>query len=578
MRPSRERSQRRAAPPARNGSAWGWLVGAALTALTGCDPDAVIGITTELPADIALYQTFELAIRGRPGPDNPFTRFASAQFTLDDETIDVEGFYDGDDTWRVRFSPERPGEWHYKWRLGGQSGSGVLRVGKEPWVARPHGDEGRAFRHRGHVHAVGEVRGSLVHGDGSPHFWVGAKWLSAKNYGPTKKDGESNDHAEAGSLHDAHYSDETFYAFLDRIADLGFNGLLLKLGLFPLEDDGVSWDLEWIRRADRWVSAMNERGVYCQLTLFEPWSRRLGSSFSYSLESSEHVLDAWSPDRLEDKENYVRYAVARFSGYANVYWELANRARHPGFDDRRFVELANEHYGPWLAKYDPYKTAVALSDADHARAVEEVTVEVPRTDTHLPAPADARKARVVNELVHDCGPLGTGARAYLNATIRDPQYRTCYRSAGWIAFTSGSFGTAAASWLDLTEPFTPAVDDVFGDLAWLKAFVTGLPVPFDRLMPDPLFVVAGKGHVGTRSRPGQLYVSYFSGPSGPDQVELQLTMGRHTARWFDPATGELLGESTHPLLRGGGLVTVERPPIDEDVVLLVHNEYAVVVR
>src|SRR5690606_25480563 len=128
---------------------------------------------------------------------------------------------------------------------------------------------GLGERFHGHVHPQGEQRIALVHSDGTPHYWAGAKWFSAKNYGPFAKEEETNDQEENGSYHDAYYSDETFFAFLDRAVDLGLNGMLLKLGLYPLEDDGWSWDLAWLRRADRWIAAMNERGVYCIITLFE---------------------------------------------------------------------------------------------------------------------------------------------------------------------------------------------------------------------------------------------------------------------------------------------------------------------
>lgn len=564
-------------PWLRDGLAFLLLTAASMSA---CSPEGVVGVTTEIPADIALYETFELVVRGRAEDSNPFTQFVEATFSLDDTEVFVDGFYDGNDTWRLRFAPAVPGEWHYEWRLGRQRGSGVLRVGPDAWISRPEGDAGPGFRHRGHVHPQGEDRIALVHGDGSTHYWVGAKWFSAKNYGPLAKGGARNDREEDGSLHDAYYTDETFYAFLDRATELGLNGMLLKLGLYPLEDDGTSWDLEWIRRADRWVAAMNERGVYCPITLFEPWSRKRGTSFEFSLDSSEHVLDAWSAMQTEEKENYVRYALARFSGYANVYWELANRARHPGFEDRVFVEQANTRYSAWLERYDPYGVAIAASDIDQARAIDQVDIEVPRFNTHLPSPPDSRKARVVNELVHDCGPVATGARAYLNATIRDPGYRLCYRSASWIAFTSGAYGSAAASWLDLSKPLTAPVEAVLADLGRLRRFIDELPVPAHRMLPDEQHVVLSTGHLGTRSLPGHLYVSYFRGPEPPGEITVEIAAGRYDARWIDPATGEVLAENTHLVRRSldRTLLTLERPSIGNDAVLVLHNTAALVVR
>lgn len=548
--------------------------------LLACAPEGVVGVTTELPADVALYETFELVVQGHRTRDNPFTRFVEAVFELDDREIRVDGFYDGDLTWRVRFAPELPGEWHYTWRLGDQRGSGVVRVGSEPWTTRGAGPDGGTLRHRGHVHAQGDGRGVLVHADGSPHYWAGAKWLSAKNYGPPERAGVVNEREEDGSRHDAYYSDATFYEFLDLAVDYGLNGMLLKLGLYPLADDGVSWDLEWVRRADRWLAAMNERGVYCQITLFEPWSRRRGAPFEYSLDSSAHVLDAWSPGQRAEKENYIRYAVARFGGYSNVYWELANRIRHPGFDERTFLDEASAHYTRWLGERDPYGVAVAASDVDQARSIPEVTVEVPRTNTHLPAPPDVQRARVVNELVHDCGPVGTGARAYLDATIRTPTYRSCYRSANWLAFVSGAYGSAAASWLDLSRPLNGAARAVLQDLGRMKRLIESLPVGHHYLAPDGRHLVMGQGHLGTRSRSGHLYVSYFRGPVPAGEVTVELTEGRYLAQWIDPTSGEVLSETRHLLRRTGerAFVSLESPRIDEDAVLVIHNEAAIVVR
>src|SRR5690606_41797243 len=92
-----------------------WFVAADLArTLLACDPEGVVGVTTELPADVALYGTFELVVQGHRTRDNPFPRFVEAVFELDDREIRVDGFYDGDLTWRVRFAPELPGEWHYK--------------------------------------------------------------------------------------------------------------------------------------------------------------------------------------------------------------------------------------------------------------------------------------------------------------------------------------------------------------------------------------------------------------------------------------------------------------------------------
>jgi hypothetical protein len=542
-----------------------------LLTLGSCTPEATVGIADGETVDLSLYETFELTIDGPTDEASPFTKYAEVTFRRGARTLKVDGFYDGGGTWRARFCPELAGIWSYEWHLGDRSGSGKLRVAQQPLMTSLRSSEQRFAPHRGHVRRSEDNPLSMVHADGTPHYWAGAKWLSAKNYGPEEKDGEKNDHEEDGSLHDAYVSDERLLAFLDDMADEGLNGLLLKVGLYPLEDDGITWDLDWIRRADTWIAAMNERGIYCQINLFDPWSRQRGSAFGFTPDSTHHVLDAWAEGREADKENYVRYLVARFAGYDNVSWELGNRVRYAGLDAEVFIAEANRRYVPWLRKYDPYRTAIALSDVEQARAVREIDVEEPRLNTDLPGPMDASKPRVVNELVHDCRGLGNISRAYLDATIRASEYRRCYREANWIAFTSGATGSAAASWLDLSRDLNSAADDVLADLGRMKRIIDDLPIRYDLLSPDSSYLVRAQGHRGTRASSGDLYVSYFVGPLDPGTVDVSLPRGTYTVRWLDPATGKtsledkVSVESTQERTP----LELQRPAILADAVLFV---------
>ena len=121
---------------------------------------------------------------------------------------------------------------------------------------------------------------------------------------------------------------------------------------------------------------------------------------------------------------------------------------------------------------------------------------------------------------------------------------------------------------------------MLADLGRLRRLVDELPVPFDRMLADGHHVVESTGHLGTRSFPGHLYVSYFRGPAPPGEITLQVTEGNYDARWIDPATGKVLGESNHHVRRTleRPRLTIERPAIGEDGVLVLHNTAAVVIR
>src|SRR5262245_41729599 len=65
-------------------------------------------------ADVEQWDVFELSLNG-PSDGNPFVDVTlSAKFTRDGQAIECRGFYDGDGTYRIRFSPPQQGVWKYQ--------------------------------------------------------------------------------------------------------------------------------------------------------------------------------------------------------------------------------------------------------------------------------------------------------------------------------------------------------------------------------------------------------------------------------------------------------------------------------
>ena len=59
------------------------------------------------------YSVLELVFQG-PSSGNPFTDVQiSAEFTIMNRTLFCEGFYDGEDTYRIRFMPDTEGQSSY---------------------------------------------------------------------------------------------------------------------------------------------------------------------------------------------------------------------------------------------------------------------------------------------------------------------------------------------------------------------------------------------------------------------------------------------------------------------------------
>ena len=75
-------------------------------------PAAASAAVIEVPR----WESHEFTLRGRTHVANPFRDAALVgEFTSPaGKTIVVDGFFDGDDTWRLRFTPEEEGEWRYR--------------------------------------------------------------------------------------------------------------------------------------------------------------------------------------------------------------------------------------------------------------------------------------------------------------------------------------------------------------------------------------------------------------------------------------------------------------------------------
>ena len=112
--------------------------------------------------DIEQWGIFELALPDASG-GNPFVDVQlSAELTHKNRSLYVDGFYDGDGTYRIRFAPDALGAWRYVTRsnaaeLDGQRGE-LTCVEPRPGNHGPVG-----VRDTYH----------FAYADGTPHFSVG---------------------------------------------------------------------------------------------------------------------------------------------------------------------------------------------------------------------------------------------------------------------------------------------------------------------------------------------------------------------------------------------------------------------
>jgi len=247
------------------------------------------------------WDIFEATLDG-PAGGNPFIEVTfGARFAYNHRIIDVDGFYDGDRTYRVRFMPDTVGAWTYTTRsnvatLDGQTGA------FECTPASP-GNHG-PVRVRNTYH--------FAYADGTSHFSVGTTCYVWN-----------------------HQDDELETQTLETLKTAPFNKL--RMCVFPKHytfnqneppyhafeplpspptplPEGEGWRFDFtrfnpafFRHLEQRVGDLRNLGIEADIILFHPYDR-----WGYST----------MPAEVDNR--YLRYVVARLAAYRNVWWSMAN--------------------------------------------------------------------------------------------------------------------------------------------------------------------------------------------------------------------------------------------------------------
>ena len=239
------------------------------------------------------WSVFELALRG-PSDGNPYRDYPlKAVFRYGGREVTVDGFYDGEGTYRVRFMPDREGVWSYRTsspadQLDGLSGSFECAPASE-------GNRG-PVRVRDAYH--------FAHEDGTPYHPFGTtcyawihldegmqeetlRTLASKRFNKLRM-----------CVFPKHYAfnsaDPDSYPFAER-ADGGF--------------DFDRFDPRFFAKLERRILELQKLGIETDLILFHPYDN-----------------GRWGFDRMsaDTDEFYLRYLIARIASIRSVWWSLAN--------------------------------------------------------------------------------------------------------------------------------------------------------------------------------------------------------------------------------------------------------------
>jgi len=234
---------------------------------------------------------FEISLKG-PKTGNPFLEVGlSARFTSGSRVVKVDGFYDGDGVYRIRFMPELAGEWRYETRSNRPELNG--KRGKFTCVKPPPGNHGPVRVNKTY---------HFAYADGTPYFQVGTTCYAWAHQG------DKLEEQTLATLRKAPFNKMRMCVFPKNYA---YNKNEPKY--YPFEGKPLkNWDFtrfnpEFFRHFEKRVGQLRDMGIEADIILFHPYDRWGFANMS-----------------AETDDRYLRYVVARLAAYRNVWWSMAN--------------------------------------------------------------------------------------------------------------------------------------------------------------------------------------------------------------------------------------------------------------
>ncbi|MCB9423392.1 MAG: DUF5060 domain-containing protein [Ardenticatenaceae bacterium] len=370
--------------------------------------------TNEKTTMIEQWGLFELALKGT-SQGNPFLEVEfSATFHQGDKSIRTTGFYDGGGTYRVRFMPGSQGVWRYQTASNLPELNGI--EGSFTCIA-PGPDNHGPVRVANPYH--------FAYADGTPYLPVGTTcyvWnlqgepLESQTLETLKKSPFNKIRFCVFPKRYAYnQNDPAIYPFPGEVKRDPSEKFVIGLTQAPPPD---YWDFsrfvpEYFQHLEQRIADLQVLGIEADLILFHPYD-----------------FGAWGFDRMpaEVNDRYLKYVVARFSAYRNLWWSFANeyellRDRTTEDWDRYFqLVQAEDSYNHLRSVhnikvfYDHTKPWVTHSSVQHG--------DVAKTITWL---KQYRKPVVVDE----CGYEGDINQQWGNLTPQEMVNRF------WLGFANG---------------------------------------------------------------------------------------------------------------------------------------------
>ena len=238
----------------------------------------------------------------------------------------INGFWDGDLDWKVRFAPDEIGQWSYKTICSDTINNGLHDL-RGQFECVSNTSELSLYKHGSIVHVPGTYY--LSHQDGKPFFWTAC---TAWN-GALKSTDEEWDRYLQHRV-DNHYNTIQLVTTQWRGADMNSQGQVAFNG-----SGRITVNPEFFQHMDKKIDRVNEYGLLAAPVILWALPKGAGRYLSpgYHLPIDEAVLLA-------------KYIVARYGGN-QVVWLLGGDGKYFGDLEERWKTIgrrvfSNIHHAP----------------------------------------------------------------------------------------------------------------------------------------------------------------------------------------------------------------------------------------
>ena len=257
----------------------------------------VKNISTELQKHkeesmVERWGMYEVILNG-PGTGNPFVDVKiSAEFKHNGgRTFEVSGFYDGNGVYKIRFMPDKIGDWKYTTRSNKTELDG--KIAGFTCTKPSNGNHGPVQVYKDYY---------LRYADGTPYHQFGTTCYAWVHQG------DAMEEQTLKTLSDAPFNKMRMCIFPKDYIYNENEPVYYPFEGRPLKDwDFRKFNPKFWQHFEQRVQDLLDLGIEADIILF-------------------HTYDRWDYENMdaESDDRYIRYAVARLAAFRNVWWSLAN--------------------------------------------------------------------------------------------------------------------------------------------------------------------------------------------------------------------------------------------------------------